>query len=457
MFWLKILSGIVLSIIYTEYYGDGKLSGDTIHYYEDGQVLNKVFFESPSDYFTLMVSSGSSDLVEKRMSASCHWTRSNMDQFNDNRFIIRINSIISFISFNSYFVHVAIFVMLSLLGLILFFKSIQEFIPRYQKEILLLIVLFPSILFWTSSILKESLLIFGFGMLIYGVRFFGEYSFRKLMFIILGLIVLLNTKVYFLLCLLPALIVYLISDKSWKGNLLKISGLIGGAIFFLYLNSFSDSFNITKFVSQKQQDFELVGKGGIYFMDDANFYRVPFENAESIRRLRNSVIIEKEIIAEVKSFGSKNYSSQKTLKEGSLYEFYEEQMPSQSAFHVPLVKGKWYTIVFYSPVFISNVFLMPYPWQNGSNLKWLNIFENLLLISLIVFTIRYRRKKDDIDQKLLFCSLIFILLFYLVIGATTPIVGALVRYKTPAFLIWILLFLSIIDLERIPLKTNSKG
>ena len=140
-----------------------------------------------------------------------------------------------------------------------------------------------------------------------------------------------------------------------------------------------------------------------------------------------------------------------------MYEFYDEQIPSQSAFHVPFVEGKWYTIVFYSPVFISNVFLMPYPWQNGSNLKWLNIFENLLLISLIVFTIRYRRKQDDIDQKLLFCSLMFILLFYLVIGATTPIVGALVRYKTPAFLIWILLFLSIIDLERIPLKTNSKG
>ncbi len=455
LFLIKLASGVALSLLYSHFYGDGKLSGDTAHYYNDGQVLNGVFFESPSDYVKLLFVQGDEELVQERMPNSQHWTRSDLDQFNDNRFIIRINSLISFVAFNSYYVHVIIFILLSLIGFILFFKSIQDFIPKYQKEIFLLLVLFPSMLFWTSSILKESLLVFGFGMLTYGIRFFGQNPLKKSMLIALGMLVLLNTKVYFLLCLFPALIAYFWMNSKGKINLLKFGGLLVFGIVFLFLNSFSNSFNVTQFISKKQKDFKLVGKGGVYFMDKANFYRLPYAEKEKLRELKASVSLKEDVQVEVKPFGADEYTYDSILKAGNIYELYEIQEPSNSYFEVPHVDEKWLNLVAYSPVYIMNVLLMPYPWQKASVLKWLNILENLMLFFLLFLSIYFRRKVKEIDQKLLYFSLVFILLFYLIIGSTTPVVGAIVRYKTPAFLIWILLFLSIIDLERITLKSNK--
>lgn len=457
LFLVKIGAGLSLTLLYTHYYGEGKLSGDTAHYYHDGQILNRVFSESPSDYFQLLFTQGDQELVESRLQDTEHWTRSGLDQFNDNRFIIRINSLIAFVSLDSFYVHMLFFILFSMAGLVLFFKSIQDFIPRFQKEILLLLFLFPSLLFWSSSVLKESLLILGFGMLIYGVRFFSFKPAGKSLFIFFGLLILINTKVYFLICLIPALVFYLIlSSHDWKRNVLFV--LTGSVLSLLILwgNSFSQSMNVTSFISQKQKDFKLVGKGGVYFMDESNFYRIPYEKKKEIEHFNSSVKLQSDLVVQVKEFGEEIYSRDSVLKAESIYTFYHEQEPSKSFFEVAEVNNQWGNIIKYSPIYFGNVFFMPFPWQEGSVLKWLNILENLFLYFLIFLSIRFCRKKDKIDQKLFYFSLVFIFIFYVLIGATTPVVGAIVRYRTPAFLIWILLFLSIIDLERITLKSNSK-
>ncbi|MEZ4937157.1 MAG: hypothetical protein R2799_06140 [Crocinitomicaceae bacterium] len=455
VFFAKIAAGLALTLIYTYYYSDGELSGDTAHYFNDGKILNQVFSESPKDYFTLLFSEGDQQLVETQLQNTEHWTRAEMDQFNDNRFIIRINSILSFFSLNSFYVHMLFFIMASMIGLTLFFKGIEDWIPKYQKEVFLLLFLFPSLLFWTSSVLKESLLIFGFGLLFYGFRFYSSRPVWKLAMILIGLFVLLNTKVYFLLCILPALAFYFLVQKSWKKNgVLFISMLILG-VFFIWTNSYMESMNVTKYISQKQKDFNLVGKGGVYFMDNEHFYRIDFKNKEALHIAHNYVRLKQDLQVEVKDFGSQVYSRDSVLGKDMEFQFYSMQEPSQSYFKVKEIDNNWVHLVVYSPIYIANVFFMPFPWQSGSFLKWLNILENLFLFLLILFTLRYRKTGVLIDQKLFFFSLIFILLFYWIIGATTPVVGAIVRYKTPAFLIWILLFLSIIDFKRITLKPNK--
>lgn len=457
LFLVKLIAGITLAVIYSQFYGNNKLTGDTLHYYNDGRELNKVFFESPSDYFELLFFEGEPEMVQARMPDSQHWTRSDLDQFNDNRFIIRVNSIISFFSFNSYFAHVIVFAFLSLIGFVLFYKSLEDFIPKFHLQIMMLIVLFPSMLFWTSSILKESLLVFGFGLLIYGFRFFIGNPYRKSMLILMGLFILINTKVYFLICLLPALLVYLIVTESWKQNFFRLTALGLISLLLLILNSYASQLNVVDTLSKKQNDFNLVGKGGVYFMDDENFYRIPYKNISEVKELNSSILLLQNVNAEVKRFGSEEYLKDTILIKGSKFEFHSKQVPSNSYFELPAIKGEWLNLIKHGPVYIANVLLMPYPWQKASVLKWFCILENLILYGLLFLAVWFRKSKEFIDYKLLLFSLSFLLLFYLIIGATTPVIGALVRYKSPAFLIWILLFLSIIDLERITLKSKKNN
>jgi hypothetical protein len=455
VFILKIISGVSLTMLYSYHYGDGKLTGDTAHYFNDGKVLNTVFSESPKDYFTLLFDQGDSELIESRLSKTEHWTRGELDQFNDNRFIIRINSLMSFISWNSLFVHIILFGFLALVGYILAFKSIIEQIPRYQTIIFLILCLFPSLLFWTSSILKESLLVLGFGLFLYGLKTFSVKRITSFTILFLGVFILINTKIYFFLCLILGLMVYLVSVKDWKKSLLRNS-ILGLIIFlFLYGNNQSESNRLINLLSQKQKDFILVGKGGVYFMDSHYFYRVEFGNKDKLIMSLNKVRIKENVLAEKKKFGENHYDKQIRLEPGNSFDYYGEQMPSNSFIEIPPINNEWVRFVKYSPIYLSNVAFRPFPWEKGSALKWVNILENLFFFFLLGFTIYFRKKWEDIDHKMFYGAFIFILSFYLIIGATTPVVGALVRYRTPAFLIWMLFFLSIIDLERINLKFNK--
>lgn len=455
VFGLKLISGLILSGLYSNFYSDGKLVGDTAHYFEEGKILQSVFEASPQDYFTLLISSGSVDLVENRLKETNHWTRDNLDQFNDNRFIIRINSLISFFSFGSYLTHVIVFSFLALIGLVLFYKSIASSVSKYHLPVFLIICLFPSILFWTSSILKESLLIFGFGLFLYGLLRIKFNFFKGTVLLTVGLFFLINTKVYFFICLVPCLLIYFILNQNWKRSSLILStgGLITISLFFAFI--LNGNFKAFENLSEKQRDFNLVGKGGVYFMDEAHFYRVEYNEIAKLEIQGTKVGILEELNVEVKPFGAKEFVSDSVLVEDQMFDLYLIQVPPNSYVEIPLIQENGLRFLANIPYYISNVFLLPFPWSNGSSLKWLNFLENMFLLFLILFSFYFRKKVSQINQKLFFSSLLFIFVFYLIIGTTTPVIGAIVRYKTPAFLIWILFFLSIIDLERITLKRNK--
>src|SRR5690606_20775170 len=85
------------------------------------------------------------------------------DNLNDNRFIIRLNSLIRFISFGNYWVHVLFFCFLSFSGIILLYRVFSTFVSR--KKILFYALLgVPTISFWGSGITKETIFILGAGV-----------------------------------------------------------------------------------------------------------------------------------------------------------------------------------------------------------------------------------------------------------------------------------------------------
>ena len=62
----------------------------------------------------------------------------------------------------------------------------------------------------------------------------------------------------------------------------------------------------------------------------------------------------------------------------------------------------------------------------------LALLENILLLSLLMLALFHLKIKDQIQMNLFLFCISFSMLLLLLIGLSTPVLGALVRYKIPA-------------------------
>ena len=82
-----------------------------------------------------------------------------------------------------------------------------------------------------------------------------------------------------------------------------------------------------------------------------------------------------------------------------------------------------------------NAAIRPWPTDPGGNLKWFNILETLGLFTWMFFGIwKYRKQRNKTQNDLLFITACFAILLFLLIGWTTPVLGAIARYRIPAYL-----------------------
>jgi hypothetical protein len=82
--------------------------------------------------------------------------------------------------------------------------------------------------------------------------------------------------------------------------------------------------------------------------------------------------------------------------------------------------------------------------------------ENLLFILLFI-TLIFRFKKPEIsNQTIIIFSMLFVFTLYTLVGLTTPVLGAAVRYKVPAlpFLLISIFLLYDVSKLKVPLKTT---
>jgi hypothetical protein len=82
------------------------------------------------------------------------------------------------------------------------------------------------------------------------------------------------------------------------------------------------------------------------------------------------------------------------------------------------------------PRALYNGLFRPWAWEYSSAFTALSGIENTLLLIIMVFTLAFHRKNNINLNLLLFC-LTFILTLSTLIGLTTPVIGAIVRYRIP--------------------------
>jgi hypothetical protein len=341
---------------------------------------------------------------------------------------------------------------LSLIGIKLIYKAFSDFVSR-KKMFWYALILLPTVSFWSGSILKESILIFAMGLTYFTIsKLLVKFSLKYLFILIVSYAVLLINKPYAGLFVMALSFLWLFGSMFvWKTKILFLS--IGGILTLFVLLIFVPSkLNLTDKVSYKQKDLNNLGIGGTFFINDSSFCSFEYELIDHFEMVDDTMIkcIE-SCEGEYKLFGKYEFNEFNIQKSEKLYHHYLTQIPSTSYYEVDLIKNSKKALIAFIPKAIFNVMVRPFPWDNGGKLKLFSFLQNVSLILFLLFCL-FKRKLITNKEKWMISMLIISAFFIaLLIGWTTPIFGAAVRYKMPVDL-----FLLIIGFILLKEKKNEK-
>lgn len=392
LFLLKLAAGTALWYVYTYMHTD-RATADIYRYFDDGNIMFSALPEHPMDYLSMLTGIGND---QRRFDVNYYqvmhnWYRqyeSNM--YNDAHTMIRFNAFVRLLSFGHYHVHTVFICFLCTIGLVALYKAFLPKLAGHERAWAFALFALPSVLFWSSGVIKEALLFFGLGLFLLAVMDLLRNGARawNLALLPFCIVLLFFLKFYVLLSLLPALCAYIWCVRTGgRRSLLKFLLTYAGFIA-LGLNSdlFYRDFRILEVLWVKQRDF-------IGMASAAN---------------SGSLVHVNELEPNVGSF----------LRE--------------------------------APHALYMTFLSPLTaWSNGA-LGILSALENILLLLLAGMALRWRRAWSGVDKPLLYLCLGYCTLLALVIGWTTPVIGALVRYRVPLLPVLLLAFMCIADPQRIP-------
>lgn len=390
MFVLKVLAGTALWWLYTYHY-TGRADSDIYKFFDASAPMYAALWNKPMDYFRMLlgIANDSPYFDTTYYQHIDHWYREyESNIYNDAHTMIRFNAFVRIFSFGFYHVHTVFICFLSLIGLVSMHKAFAPLLPGKEKALAIGLFLLPSVLFWGSGVIKESLLMFGLGLfLLQAFKLIeGRWSVGGTVALAIAVILLLVLKFYVLACMLPGLLALLIVKLLKPQRSFWVFAVSVGLCLLLGANlqRIAPDFDLVYLFSVKQKDMY-----GLAIASNA----------------------------------------------GSLV-------------HVPRLTGDVWSFVLAAPVALFNAVLGPSVLLKGGFMAIVPALENAVLIAALLIAIAHRQRDRAARPMLWFCTSYCILLL-LIIGWTTPVMGALVRYRVPVLPFMALIALLFVDRDRL--------
>jgi len=378
LFNVKFVVGIFIWFIYTFYYKDVQ-NNDVHKFYSDALVIHEAAGENPKAFVSLMRGTETeSDIAY--LAKMKNWNR-NFDEapFNENRTIIRLNALLMFVSFKTYFVHILFFCFFSLIGWVLLTNSVLSFADNRNSILALPVLFLPSVLFWTSGVMKEPLLVLGLGLLFSAISNF-EFRISNLTAIVAGVAIVLFTKFFVLACLLPALVAFFLFKKNENQIFILLKYATVSIVLLLI------AFNI--------------------------HYLVPRVNLQQM-------LVNKQ---------THSVKEAKYFKAGSRIE-------------IPELKNSVESVLKTAAVGIWNTLVRPYINETKNVMMLMSALENFFSLAFLITCITFINWRSAQNLNLFLFLVTFSLAYFALVGMCTPVLGNLVRYKTPLFPLFMFAFI----------------
>ena len=374
---LKIVGALSFGLVYQFYYG----GGDTFSYYYNSSQIYKALTEDFLVGVQLLFGEDRYDPVYYQYST-------NMFFFYDNAsmFVVKMAAIFSFFCFNSYAVISVLFAFISFTGLWSLYRTFYEVKPHLYRSAAYAVLFLPSVIFWGSGLMKDTLTIGAVGWLVYSVyKIFikKENIFISSLVLLAAIYVILSIKIYILLCLLPALILW---------------------ITLRYTNAIKNTFLryvVTPFM--------------LLVAALAGYYAIKQVGAESER-------YSLEKLTETAAVTAWWHTHVSEQQDGSMYTLGDDDYSTTGIIRKIL------------PAINVSLF-RPYFWEAKSLMMLFSALESFILLLFTLYVLYRRGLKATFqtikqDYMILFC-LIFALSFAFAVGISTYNFGSLVRYKIP--------------------------
>ena len=477
IFVIKIFIGVSLNIVYSKYYQDRKTS-DIYKYFDDSKHIYRSLSENPKHFLQLIIgfNKGGKELNAYTDSTS-NWkyqttkfsnlTKTSRVTFSNHRTITKFNALVRVFSFGNINIHVLFMSFLSLMGCLLIFKSYYQFISSDNLIFYLLIVFFtPSILIWSSGILKEGLIVFGFGLFIYSI-FHISNGIKYLLSLLLSIFLIFITKYYLVFILVPLATFYLIPVKSKKNILLKYVIIIVGTTLIYNL---SDAFRngVMEKIKNKRYEYVRTSLGGYYYIqfNKDNAHRiVRFEKRmkedETTQKSNDyywnydTSLLKAEQGLPYQVFNTELNNEPLYTNSEFKYYFLDSFSRAGSYYTLPTIKDSFPNLLLSSLKATKNVFIKPFSLAKGSLMLRLASLENFALLVFMLFLL-FKRSISLKNLNVLLFNLSVTLTLYLLIGLTVPVIGGLFRYKMIGFVLFLISLLIIFDKKKQDVTTRNE-
>ncbi len=388
LFIIKIIAGMILGWIYTYYYTDHGTS-DSLKFFNDSGILFDSLKTNFHDFIRMFTGiDGNAPELRSYYVKMDTWL--NIDVlFNDNKTIIRVNTLFRFFSLGYYAVHVVFINFLALIGFVSLLKIFLHYCPEKKKTVAIFSLLLPSVLFWGSGLLKDTLLIFAFGVLCYTCFKIVNLGWnrKRITSFLLFTMALMFIKLYVLVIIFPGILIWV----------------------------------FTRNMSMKRTAMVFLIGYVLYFTAAFNFHRVN----------------EKFDVADIIYWKQTNFYTQASTNK------------ARSVIEIPKLEPTNFSLIKNSPAAFFITLLRPALMDShGNSLIFLSALENLFILIMLISGI-WCFKRRPIDGFILFC-IIYLFLLFALIGLITPVLGALVRYKVPGLPVLMFLIIYFADFDKLP-------
>lgn len=218
-FATKLLGAILYCCIYKFYYGEG----DVFVYFRDAQAIWEMLMQHPADGWKLFFSEPRE--LDLAIYAPTH--RLPFYESPTTFMVVRLAAVLNFFAFNSFWVTSLLMASLSFSGLWALYRVFIDLYPKLKTEMAIAVFFIPSVFFWGSGIMKDTVTIGALGWLTYGVYqlFFKRQKIILSCVLVVVCAYLINTiKGYILMGFMLPLVYWLVASvfRQIKDASLKI-------------------------------------------------------------------------------------------------------------------------------------------------------------------------------------------------------------------------------------------
>lgn len=264
LFIIKVLTGCLHAWILLRI----SSVADTAIFHKEGLAEYHLLFTHPGEYFTNLFQSGYSTGYDGLFSS----TNSYWNDLTSN-LIIKFLSVCDIFSFGHYYVNVIFYNATIFFGAIGLYRVFQAVYPGRQYLLIATCFLLPSLLFFSSTIHKDGIILATIGVAVFNIYqaiHVSGFTLKGVIYIVFALVLMFLQRNYVLLAFLPAAFAWILCVvKKYPPLKTFIVTYIIGAILFFTAGLLSPALNLPEKVTNKQWAFNHLPTPATYIKVDS--------------------------------------------------------------------------------------------------------------------------------------------------------------------------------------------